>query len=185
MSLKDVWQSVLEFFGLSGGMKMPKKPDVVDIDVKVSWIAGGGACDVTFELVPQNSNKVKVGKKNGKDYAEFKNDKNPGFLVCFNIVEQGGKGCQFLPDPDDAMWVQPSALPNPPCPNSPAYWSQFRAVDVVSTDEDDPDQINKTLIVYNKNDFKQMFSFTLRFEINGCGHVVEFDPIGSNQNGGQ
>lgn len=185
MGLKGFFQSVLEFLGLNGGRKMPKKPDVVDINVLVTWNSSD-QCDVTFELEPKTGNKVKVGKKNGKDIVEFKNDKQPGFLVCFNIVEQGGRtGCQFLPDPDDAMWVQPSALANPPCPNSPAYWSQFRAVDVVSTDEDDPDDINKTLIVYNKNDFEQMFSFTLRFEISGCGHVVEFDPIGSNQNGGQ
>lgn len=182
MSLSEIWQNLKELLGINGGTIMPKKPDVVDINVIVTWNSGD-PCDVTFALEPKNGNKVKVGKNpKGKDIVKFDNDKNPGFLVCFNIVEQGGSGCQFLPDPDDAMWVQPSALVNAPCPTGPAYWSQFRAVDVASTDPNNP---NKTLVVYNKNDFQQYFGFTLRFEIDGCDHVLEFDPIGNNQNGQQ
>jgi hypothetical protein len=176
-----LWKKIKELLGINGGMIMPKKPDVVDINVLVTRNADD-PCDVSFELEAKNGPKVTIGKKpNGKDFVDFKNINNPGFLVCFNIVEHGPlKGCQFLPDPDDAMWVQPSSFQNAPCPSSPAYWSQFRALDVVSTGANDK---NKTLVVYNKNDYPQYFGFTLRFEVEGCDKVFEFDPIGNDQNG--
>jgi len=179
----SLWKKIKELLGINGGMIMPKKPDVVDINVVVTRNPAD-LCDVKFHLEAKNEPKVKVGKNaKGKDVIDFTNDKNPGFLVCFNIVEQGPtKGCQFLPDPDDALWVQPSAFQNAPCPNSPAYWSQFRAVDVVSTG---PNDINKTLVVYNRNDYPQTFGFTLRFEVEGCDKVFEFDPIGNDHNGQQ
>src|SRR5687767_10248132 len=109
----------------SGGTSMsgPKKPKFMDIAVTVTklpaptkeWPDG-----YQFEMSDGN------GKGLGKN-VDFKNNDHPGFIVCFNLVE-GDKhnptGCQFLPDTDDAMWVQPSGLFNPPCPSSPAYWGQ-------------------------------------------------------------
>lgn len=170
-------------------MPSPKRPVEVDIEVDVTWANPNDLCNPTFSLANKNGNKVKAGKKpNGKYWTSFNNrpaptdDPTPGFLIYFNIRENGTNACQFLPDPDDAMWVQPSALNEPPCPKSAAYWSQFRALDVV---DHDAQHRNKTLIVLNQNDYKQMFAFTLRFEIEGCDEIFEFDPIGSNQNGDQ
>lgn len=156
-------------------MAGPKKPKFRDIDIKVTklaaptpqWPAG-----FEFQMAGEG-----VGQGNR---LKFKNTNHPGFIVCFNIVDPGDTGCQFLPDPDDAMWVQPSGLANPPCPSSAAYWDEFRAVDVVDHAQDGR---FKSLLVYNKNDAEQRFAFTLRFEIPGCNKVVEFDPIGENENG--
>ena len=178
MFFRKLKQFLAQLFGVSSKgatMANAKKPKFDDVDVRVTklttpdpdWPAG-----YKFELEKGGS---KMGKK-----LEFNNNNHPGFIVVFNIVDPGGTGCQFLPDPDDAMWVQPSGLPDPPCPSNPAYWSQFRAIDVVGNDQDEP---YRALVVSNKNDYKQMFSFTLRFEIPGCPAVAEFDPIGSNQNG--
>lgn len=182
----NIFDAITRFFARlfelkEGGtvMPSPKRPKFMDIDITVSklsaptkeWPDG-----YKFEMSDEK------GKGLGKK-VDFKNDKHPGFIVLFTLVE-GDKhnptGCQFLPDLDDAMWVQPSGLPDPPCPSSPAYWGQFRAVDVV--DHSKTERF-RTLIVYNKNGFEQMFAFTLRFEIPGYSKVVEFDPVGNNQNG--
>ncbi|MDP9421960.1 MAG: hypothetical protein M3Q19_03855 [Pseudomonadota bacterium] len=186
MIFSTIWQMLKKLFGQNKGvatMSTVKKPDLVDIDVNVTWANPADPCSVSFSLEPKNGNKVKVGKNaKGKDFAKFENKGDPGFIIFFNIVEKNGSGCQFLPDPDDAMWVQPSAFADPPCPSSPAYWSQFRAIDVV--DHDSVNR-NKTLIVLNQNDYQQSFAFTLRFEVAGCNKILEFDPIGDNQNGNQ
>jgi hypothetical protein len=157
-----------------------KKPKFDEIDVLVTkltvpdpnWPQG-----YKFEM---ERGGTKTGKK-----LDFINNDHPGFIVIFNILEGDPAhptGCQFLPDPDDALWVQESALPDPPCPSNAAYWGQFKAIDVVKNDGNKP---NRGLIVSNRNDYEQMFAFTLRFEIPGCNEVVEFDPIGDNQNGNQ
>lgn len=167
-----------KLFGTSSGgaksMAGIKKPKIIEVDVSVKLLTGKDPQlpdSYSFELKNHAANKMK-----------FKNDRHPGFIIMFNIDDPGNTGCQFLPDPDDAMWVQPSGLPNPPCPSSPAYWDQFRAIDVV---RNQADQENRGLIVSNRNDYKQMFAFTLRFEIPNCNKVVEFDPIGDNENGDQ
>lgn len=156
-----------------------KKPQFMDIDITVTKL---GSPDPKW---PQGYKfEMNDGKGNGNaKKLNFKNNNHPGFIVCFNLVE-GDKhnptGCQFLPDPDDAMWVQKSDLADPPCPCSASYWDQFRAVDVVDQAKD---KKNRTLMVYNRNAYEQMFAFTFRFEVPGCNEVVVFDPVGSNQNG--
>ena len=159
-------------------MAKAKKPKFDDIDVivtklnppyPVEWPQG-----YQFEM---DRGGTKLGKK-----LDFANNDHPGYIIFFNIVDPGNTGCQFLPDPEDALWVQESALPDPPCPNNAAYWDQVKAIDVVKNDQDQP---NRGLIVSNRNDYVRMFAFTLRFEIPGCSQVIEFDPIGNNQNGPQ
>ena len=156
-------------------MAGPKKPKFRDIDVRVTklpaptpqWPEG-----YAFKLEGDG-----VGQGNR---LKFKNNHHPGFIVSFNIVDPDNTGCQFLPDPDDAMWVQESELADPPCPCSAVYWDDFRAVDVVDCGQGEQ---FKSLLVYNKNDAPQRFAFTLRFQIPGCNKAVEFDPIGENENG--
>lgn len=162
-------------------MPGPKKPKFMDIDITVEKL---NASDPKW---PQGF-KFKMDDGKGNPNAtelKFKNNHHPGFIVSFNLVEADPANptdCQFLPDPDDAMWVQKSDLTNPPCPNSACYWDQFRAVDVVDHAKD---KKNRTLMVYNKNDYEQTFAFTFRFEVPGCSEVVIFDPVGNNQNGDQ
>ena len=169
-------------------MPSPKQPELVDIEIDVTWDDASNRCNPTFALGNKNGQKVKAWKQNNKFWTSFNNKPNaaqpgtPGFIIFFNIREQGTNFCQFLPDPHDAMWVRPSGLATPPCPTSEAHWGQFEAIDVV---DHDANHRNKTLIVINKNDYQQMFAYTLRFEIEGCDHIVEFDPIGNNQNGDQ
>jgi hypothetical protein len=156
-------------------MASPKRPLFKDIDIAVTKLsAPTPEWPDGYQFEMEEGGK-KIGKK-----VDFKNNGHPGFIVMFTIVDKDKTGCQFLPDLDDAMWVQPSGLPDPPCPSSPAYWGQFRAIDVINHAKDDR---YKTLMVSNKNDYQQMFAFTLRFEIPGHHKVVEFDPVGNNQNG--
>lgn len=183
MSLSEIVQFIKHLFvSKNGGTKMAKskKPVIDEIDIYVEKLSGP-----TPDWPQGYSFEMKRGSKGLGKKLDFKNNKHPGFIVIFNILESDPSnptGCQFLPDPNDAMWVQPSGLPDPPCPTDPAHWSQFRAIDVVRNDQDEE---NRALIVSNRNDYVQMFAFTLRFEIPGYPKVVEFDPIGNNQNGYQ
>jgi hypothetical protein len=187
MIFRQVSKFLRWLFG--GGKKMPKKPEVVDIEVIVTS-KGGGPCDVDFELghvsKAGTAGDVTVARNPAsapRQTLTFKNKEHPGFIVLFNIVDRGRTGIQFLPDPDDAMWVQPSDLSDPPCPTSPAYRTQFMAIDIADDRVGGNRVRNQTLVVSNKNTQDQMFGFTLRFEIPGCPTVVEFDPIGNDQNG--
>lgn len=181
-AIKDFFEKL---FGKKeeGGAIMPgpKKPKFMDIDITVEKL---NAPDPAWPQGYKFTMDDGKGNPNAKKL-DFENDHHPGFIVSFNLVEKKPAQptkCQFLPDPDDAMWVQKSSLAAPPCPKSATYWDQFRAVDVVDYSESEK---NRTLMVYNRNDSVQMFAFTLRFEIPGYPDVVIFDPIGNNQNGDQ
>jgi hypothetical protein len=126
---------------------------------------GAGVCDVSFAITSS---------------LNFKNDPggnpHPGYIVYFDIDEPAGVDARF--HSSDPLWVQPfNTGATAPCPSSPAYWDQFEVIDTINK--------GKTLMVRNKNDYEQQFSFTLRFEVAGCNRVLVCDPIGSNQNGDQ
>lgn len=142
-----------------------KRPREKTIDVTATR-TGAGACDVKFE--------VDAGD------LKFKNDHGgnprPGYILYFDIDEQPGVDSRF--HASDPLWVQPFNAGSPvPCPTSPAYWDQFEVIGTIND--------GKTLMVRNKNDYEQEFSFTLRFNVAGCTRVKECDPIGNNQNGQQ
>ena len=170
-------------------MPSPKKPKTAYVDLTVTKLAAPTA------QWPQGYQFDLSGSYvNSSGQLKFKNSKHPGFIVVFYIVEAdplNPTNCQFLPNPNDALWTRPFNAwdPAPPCPSSPCQWDQFRAIDVADDEEDpnDPtkDLSNKVLVVMNKNDYKQQFAFTLRFRVKGSEEVIVFDPIGNNQNGGQ
>lgn len=154
-------------------------PEIVELDVKVVPPQDKAyPCNVSFELNGEKKGKVSTGKNGNKYWVVF-NNKNQnegekdevanGFLVLFN-VDDGGTGCRFLPKPDDALWVHDIQV----CPTSSCNWPEFRPIAVLND--------GATLMVYNANSYPHGFAFTLRFNIPGCG-LVEFDPIGNNQNG--
>jgi hypothetical protein len=142
---------------LFGGPAMAgKRPRDRDYTITVS--RQGGPCDVGFVLNPPG--------------LTFSNGGRPGFFVYFDVVDGDGvEGCKF--HADDPMWVQDI----PECPAQQCEWQQFKAVGLIND--------GKTLVVRNKNEISKQFGFTLRFDVPGCGQVVEFDPIGNNQNGPQ
>jgi hypothetical protein len=142
-----------------------KRPREKTIDVKATK-TGAGACDVKFEVDASD--------------LKFKNDTGgvprPGYILYFDIEEPAGVDSRF--HSSDPLWVEPfNTGTTAPCPSSPAYWDQFEVIGRINN--------GKTLMVRNKNDFEQLFSFTLRFEVAGCNRVLLCDPIGSNQNGQQ
>ena len=115
----------------------------------------------------------------GGDKVKFENENHPGFIVRFNIVDTIGSGCKFLPNLQDAMWVQTINGPPPyPCPTAPAYWPVFEATGF--------DNDYETLVVRNFNPPPaQLFAFTLRFNKPGWPTSIDYDPIGDNKNGPQ
>jgi hypothetical protein len=134
-----------------------KRPRVREYTVTLS--SRGGPCDIHFDLDPP-----------GLDFA---NAGRPGFFVYFDAVDGPGvTNARF--DSADPIWVQNVAA----CPTAACNWDQFKSVGLINE--------GKTLVVRNKNDPPaQQFGFTLRFRVDGCPNVVEFDPIGNNQNGPQ
>lgn len=157
-----------------------RKPEIVEIDVTVTPPQNAVyPCNVSFDLSGGKTGKVTCSTKGGKYWVEFKNKKQGGgpadpvangYIILFNIDDPDGTGCKFINDPDEAMWVQDISV----CPTSQCYWPEFTAIAVLND--------GATLMVYNANSYEQNFAFTLRFTIPGCG-VIEFDPVGNNQNG--
>ena len=168
-------------------MTSPKKPKVTSVEVAVTKLAA------PTPQWPQGYQFALSGSAVSGGQLKFKNNKHPGFIVVFYIVEAvpGNPAmCQFLPDPDDALWVKPYNSWDPAaCPSSPCSWDQFFAIDVADYEpvagNPAADIHNKVLVAMNKNDYDQMFAFTLRFTAAGAPGVIVYDPIGSNQNGGQ
>ena len=181
MIFDDIKQFLKKLFGTQKGASMAKSkmPKLDEIDIIVTKLPAP-----TTQWPQGYSFEMKRGSKYLGKKLEFQNHGHPGFIIYFSLQEgdpHHPTGCQFLPDLPGVMWVQQSDLPDPPCPRYPCTWEQFSAIDVVKNEDDEP---NRGLIVSNRNDFQKMFAFTLRFEIPGYPDVVEFDPIGSNQNGG-
>src|SRR3990170_7804258 len=112
---------------------------------------------------------------------KFQNEDHPGFWVHFNIVDDIGSGCTFLPNLLDAMWVEPiSSTPPYSCPTAPVHWGEFQATGY-GGNVNHPDYT--TLVVRNFKDTPTLFAFTLRFHKPGWPTPIDYDPIGDNQNG--
>lgn len=152
-AISQLWNAIL---GNPNPRKRPRNRDLFVIVKKES----DDPCDLSFKLEGDTT---------------FANNGRPGFNVFIDIVDEDQTGCQF--HAADPIWVVTyNGNPNPPpCPSTSANWDQFRPVGVFNK--------GRTLLVRNRNDSVQNFSFTLRFDVPGCAQVVPFDPIGSNQNG--
>lgn len=139
-----------------------QKAKNMEIDVIVT--KANNPKGVTFELDAGN------GKTQSLD---FKNDKHPGIMIYFNIVDPDKTGLLFKPTPSNALWVESQGTP-PACPASPSTWNQFVPLSV--------ERNGKQLIVYNRNKSQKQFAFTFWFDWPD-GTSVDYDPIGNNQNG--
>jgi hypothetical protein len=112
----------------------------------------------------------------GPQELNFRNNGKPGFDLNFIIDDRANSGCEFLPNPQDALWVRLIDDDTPdPCAKCAMHWNQFTATGVTNN--------NKTLVVSNTNRRKQQFAFSMRFNVPGEPEPVLYDPIGSNQNG--
>lgn len=109
---------------------------------------------------------------------ELKNEKHPGIMLYFNIVDdpQNPTGLTFKPTPSNALWVNSQ---DTTCPTTASVWNQFVPLSV-----EDPDNVGKNtqLIVYCRNKVIKEFAFTLWF-LWPDGREVDYDPIGDGQNG--
>ena len=110
--------------------------------------------------------------KDGK--LTFKNDHHPGFIVDFNIVDDGG-GYLFPDDEKDALAAGELQPGKPTCPKHGAEWDEFEPLEVTNG--------NRTLRVQNHNNDPAEFGFTMFVTKNGKKPYLELDPIGDNRNG--
>lgn len=105
-------------------------------------------------------------------------------LVEFVLDDQTGDGLKFPPVPHDAMWVAKAGDgPEHICPNkdTPSDYSVMEPICVCDGGE--------RLIVRNDNPRKEDWAFTVNFVKQGedpsdQSRYVNWDPVGSNQNGG-
>lgn len=97
------------------------------------------------------------------------------YLVEFNLVDRTGLGLRFTPSTKDAFWVNmgPDDRDSPPCPTTPSYSEEIRAVDVSK----------KKLTVRNENNTVAKFTYSLGF-LTSDGNDLRFDPGGTNKDGG-
>jgi len=155
-----------------GGQSMPnlKKLEIADIEVIVTP-APGNPADMSFAFPTKNNGKVKHWKSNadGMYHVSFENQGGGGFIVVFNIEDDNGTGCRFHNDSAEAMYCHGQ----PSCPPGKSSWEHFTPIGVINE--------GRTLVVFNLNDKKRDFGFTLRFTTNYGDR--EFDPIGDDMNG--
>ena len=146
-------------------------PETVDVDVVI----------LTDPIqAPPNGFQLISGIVSNDNILNFRNRGHPGFIVKFNIVDTTGAGFQFLPNPAQALWVQPLFAPAQGCPNAQCSWEQFEAQAVTGN--------GQMLIVRNRNEFTQRFGYVLNVQAPGGaqpGVTQVIDPIGNNQNGPQ
>lgn len=145
-------------------------PNEADIDVVLTPVKASPTWPdgIKFELV---SDLLCDGR------LTFHNNGKPGFKLNFNIVDDSKTGYLFPDDEAKAMWVKPVQDVKDDCPKTESHWEKFKAKKVECE--------NRTLRVFNKNDGKELFKFTLLFTKTPSqnGPCIEFDPIGDNRNG--
>lgn len=110
--------------------------------------------------------------KDGK--LTFKNDHHPGFVINFNIVDDGG-GYTFPDSASDALAAAELEKGKSDCPKQGAKWSEFTPLEVTNK--------NLTLRVENLNNHPAQFGFTMFVTKDGKKPYLELDPIGDNRNG--
>ncbi|QIK97043.1 hypothetical protein G7076_11985 [Sphingomonas sp. HDW15A] len=125
--------------------------------------------DVAADKFQFQSNDLPVGKDN---HITFDNVAGyNGFNVYFQL--QGADGYRFPDDLEEALYVKGGSSTY--CPQSKSTWGQFEAVDVLDN--------GRTLKVWNKNDAKAKFAYTLIAKKTGEKDLI-MDPGGTNNNGG-
>jgi hypothetical protein len=134
---------------------------------------------VTKDTNPKGVSFALDAGKGKKQTIDFDNDKHPGVMVYFNIVEddpQNPTGLVFKPTPSNCLWVDSQSTT---CPPGPCVWNQFVPLSV-----EDPGKTGKNtqLIVYCRNKTVKQFAFTLWF-LWPTGREVDYDPIGNGNNG--
>jgi hypothetical protein len=149
--------------------------------IKLDFIAKpGGAYEIKENGMAKS---ILVFNKDNDDINGKKMAKQDYYLVEFALDDQSGLKLSFAPNPMHALWVQFGTPSNPPpCPTAACHSDEFFAVCV--------DQGAKKLTIRNEDTNIADFSFTLRFLPEGAdpknpSSYVEYDPIGSNQNGGR
>ena len=110
--------------------------------------------------------------KDGK--LTFKNNHHPGFVIDFNIVDDGG-GYLFPDSAADALSAAELEKGKPTCPKQGEKWPEFEPLEV--------DNGNRTLRVQNHNNHPADFGFTMFVCKDGKKPYLELDPIGDNRNG--
>lgn len=149
--------------------------------IKLDFIAKSGGA---YEIKENGTSKSSLVFNKDNDYINGKKmTKQDYYLIEFNLIDQTGLNLGFAPNPIHALWVQFGTASNPPpCPTSACYSDEFFAVCV--------DQGGKKLTVRNEDSNVADFSFTLRLLPVGAdpknqANYVDYDPVGSNQNGGR
>ena len=105
-------------------------------------------------------------------------------LVEFVLDDQTGDGLKFPPVPHDAMWVAKEGDDGTHvCPDSETD-SDYSVMEPICVCDG-----GDRLIVRNDNPRKEDWAFTLNLVKRGedpsdRGRYVNWDPVGSNQNGG-
>jgi hypothetical protein len=105
-------------------------------------------------------------------------------LVEFVLDDRTGDDLKFPPVPHDAMWVAEAGNPSDrKCPDMDTV-SDYSVMEPICVTGD-----RKRLIVRNENPREEQWAFTLNFVKRGeddadRGHYVNWDPVGSNHNGG-
>lgn len=137
---------------------MPSNPNsnARDVTVNIFIHPGDPQGDFHFETTD-----LPMGPGN---HLYFENFGKPGLNVKFVLQTPG---YTFPSDPDDACWVHAQAA----CPTGKCQWGQFKPWD----------SAGNFLTVYNKNQSKAQFGYTLWAEQGG--KRIELDPIANNQNG--
>lgn len=141
-----------------GGQKPAK-----DVYVKVN------VTDVAADQFKFESADLPIGPDN---HITFDNPPGyNGFNVHFQL--HGAGGYRFPDDLEEALYVKGGSSTY--CPQSKSKWGQFEAVNVLDN--------GRTLKVWNKNDAKAKFAYTLIAKKTGEKDLV-MDPGGTNNNGG-
>jgi hypothetical protein len=105
-------------------------------------------------------------------------------LVEFVLDDHTGDGLKFPPVPHDAMWVAREADDGTHvCPDKNTV-SDYSVMEPICVCDD-----GERLIVRNDNPRKEDWAFTVNFVKRGedptdRSRYVNWDPVGSNQNGG-
>jgi hypothetical protein len=99
-----------------------------------------------------------------------------GFHIFYELV--GASGYRFPPDLRDALYV--SQGPKSNCPTTAQTWGQFDPLLVL--DGNGPGMERRILKVWNKNNTRSEFAYTLR--ITDGANWLPLDPGGENYNRG-
>jgi hypothetical protein len=136
-----------------------------EVHVKVFVTPGDPNGDFHFETTD-----LPMGPNN---HLYFTNCGNDGFYVHYDL--QGG--AYRFPDSTINNWKKEALYSHAQsaCPTAQGQWGQFETKDVLNG--------GQTLVVWNKNNSKQDFAYTLRVTNDNGASYLPLDPGGTNNNG--